>query len=374
MPNINNYLEWRGDLKLENDPLNEVDNMILSRFSYMPFNKIEISEDETMGSIAEKIKDFPVEEFNIAGDKPLANHIVNSARFKDLKVTDYEENTDLSVEKQFAAITIHLGNGEIYVSFCGTDNSIVGWKEDFNLSFSQHLPSQIEGVEYLKRIANRYSEKIHVGGHSKGGNVAAYAAIFAGQEVQNQIIDITNHDGPGFDGDIIQKEEYKKILDKFVTYIPQSSVIGRLLEHKEKNIVVKSTERGIMQHDIYSWQINAKYAITELQVTKESDLVRNIIKTWLEDTTPEQRKNVIDIIYNILVSADATTMRDLSSAKVKSLGRILKLYNKVDENDKKLILKVFASLGTATKQNLKTREPKKEIILNKKKIWTKGNI
>jgi len=171
-----------------------------------------------------------------------------------------------------------------------------------------------------------------------------------------------------------EKEEYKKILDKFVTYIPQSSVIGRLLEHKEKNIVVKSTERGIMQHDIYSWQINAKYAITELQVTKESDLVRNIIRTWLEDTTPEQRKNVIDIIYNILVSADATTMRDLSSAKVKSLGRILKLYNKVDENDKKLILKVFASLGTATKQNLKTREPKKEIILNKKKIWTKGNI
>lgn len=371
MPNINNYLEWRGDIKLEIDPLNEIDNMILSRFSYMPFNKIDMQETETMGSISKKLKDFPVEEFNIAGDKPLVEHIIESDRFKDLKVTDYEENTDLSVEKQFAAITIHLGDEEIYVSFCGTDNSIVGWKEDFNLSFSQHLPSQKEGVEYLKGIAHKYkNNKIHIGGHSKGGNIAAYSAIFVGQEVQDQIIDITSHDGPGFDNEIIQMEEYKRILDKFVTYIPQSSVIGRLLEHEEKNIVVKSIERGIMQHDIYSWQVCGKNFITEKQVTKESELVRNIIRTWLEDTTPEQRKNVIDIIYNILVSADATTMRDLSSSKVKSLGRILKLYNKVDENDKKLIIKVFASLGTATKQNLKKKEENKIFL---KRDFSKEN-
>lgn len=351
MPNINNYLEWRGDLKLEADPLNEVDNMILSRFSYMPFRKIEMNETETMGSIAEKLKDFPVEEFNIAGDKPLVEHIINSDRFKDLKVTDYEENTDLSVEKQFAAITIHLGNGEIYSSFCGTDNSIVGWKEDFNLSFTQHVPSQLEGVEYLKRIAGKYEEKIHIGGHSKGGNVAAYSAIFAGEKVQEKIIDITSHDGPGFDNEIIQKEEYKRILDKFVTYIPQSSVIGRLLEHEERNIVVKSIEKGIMQHDIYSWQVHANHVITE-NITKESELVRNIIRTWLEDTTQEQRKNVIDIIYHILISSDATTMRDISSAKIRNLGKILKLYNKVDEKDKKMITQVFLSLGTATKHNL----------------------
>ena len=355
MPNINNYLEWRGDLRIEADPLNEVDNMILSRFSYMPFNKIEMNETETMGSIAKKVKDLPIEEFNIAGDKPLAEHIVKSYRFKDLKVTDYEENTDTEAEKQFAAITIHLGNGEIYISFCGTDNSIVGWKEDFNLSFRQHVPAQLEGIEYLKKIASKYNEKIHVGGHSKGGNIAAYSAIFAGEAVQDKIIDITSHDGPGFDDEIINKKEYKRILNKFVTYIPQSSVIGRLLEHEEKNIVVKSIERGIMQHDIYSWQINSNHVITEKQVTKESELVRNIIRTWLEDTTPEQRKNVIDIIYNILVSSDATTMKDISSSKVKSLGKILKLYNKVDEKDKKLIMQVFLSLGTATKQNLKLK-------------------
>lgn len=355
MPNINNYLEWRGDLKLEADPLNEVDNMILSRFSYMPFNKIEMDEIETMGSIAEKLKDFPVDEFNIPGDKPLAENIIKSARFKNLKVTDYEENTDLSVEKQFAAITIHLGNGEIYVSFCGTDNSIVGWKEDFNLSFTSNVPAQLEGVEYLKRISAKYNEKIHIGGHSKGGNVAAYSAIFAGKDVQDKIIDITSHDGPGFDNDIIQKEEYKRILNKFTTYIPQSSVIGRLLEHEEKNIIVKSLEKGIMQHDIYSWQINGNHVVTEKQVTKESELVRNIIRTWLEETTPDERKGVIDIMYNLIVATDATTMKEISTAKMRNLAKILKLYNRVDEKDKKMILKVFLSLGTATKENLKRK-------------------
>lgn len=354
MPNINDYLKWRGDLSLEADPFNEVDNMILSRFSYLPFNKIKINQEETIGRIAEKLKDFPLEEFNIAGDKPLVENLLKSTRFQDLKVTDYEENTDKSVEKQFAAITIHLKNDEIYVSYCGTDNSIVGWKEDFNLSFTQNVPAQLEGVEYLKNISKKYPDKkIHIGGHSKGGNVAAYSAIYAGKELQDRIIDITSHDGPGFDLNIVETAEYSRILDKICTYIPQASIIGRLLEHKEKNIVVKSIEKGIMQHDIYSWQVQGKNFITEKAVTKESELVRKIIRAWLEETSPEERKDVIDTIYAMIVSTEATTMRELSTAKMRSLAKILKRYNKLEESEKKMITKVFFSLGTATKQNIK---------------------
>ena len=145
-----------------------------------------MQEKETIGSICEKLKKFKEEDFNIAGDMPLVHNLINSNRFKDMEITDYEENTDPSAEKQFAAITIHLGNGEMFVSFCGTDNSLVGWKEDFNLSFMQHIPAQIEGMEYLKRISEKYNEKIHVGGHSKGGNVAVYAAVFAGEKCQDK--------------------------------------------------------------------------------------------------------------------------------------------------------------------------------------------
>ena len=344
MANINDYLQWRGELTLDQSPLNEVDKMILSRFSYIPFRKIKMQEKETIGSICEKLKKFKEEDFNIAGDMPLVHNLVNSNRFKDMEITDYEENTDPSAEKQFAAITIHLGNGEMFVSFCGTDNSLVGWKEDFNLSFMQHIPAQIEGMEYLKRISEKYNEKIHVGGHSKGGNVAVYAAVF--------------------DEEIIERDEYKRILNKIYTYIPQSSIIGRLLEHEEKYKVVESVEKGIMQHDIYSWQVLGTKIVQMEELTNGSEFINKTIRNWLKETTPEQRKNVIDILYNVVESTEAQTMHEISTAKMKSIAKMLKSYKEIDPEDKKMINQVFLGLGQAAKESLKnsfTNTEKKEI-------------
>ena len=353
MPNINDYLKWRGDLTFSESPLNEIDNMILSRFSYLPFNKVNIKEKETIGSIVKRLTKFGVEEFNIEGDKPLVDNLNNCIRFKDLVLTDYVENTDLKLEEQFAAITIHLNDKEMYVSFCGTDNTLVGWKEDFNLSFMQNIPAQLAGVKYLKAIADKYDKKIYVGGHSKGGNVAVYAAVFSGKEVQNKIINVTNHDGPGFDETIIGTPEYKALLDRIYTYIPQSSIIGRLLEHEEKYKIVKSIEKGIMQHDIYSWQVLGSKIIQMKEVTNGSELINRTIKNWLKETTPEQRKNVIDILYNVIESTNAVTMREISSARMKNMAKMLKSYKNVDEKDRKMINKVFVGLGMAAKESIK---------------------
>ncbi len=353
MPNINDYIKWRGDLSFKESPLNEVDNMILSRFSYLPFSKVNIKEKETIGNVVKRLSKFGVEEFNIDGDKPLVDNLNNCIRFKDLVLTDYEENTNKSAEEQFAAITIHLNDKEMYISFCGTDNTLVGWKEDFNLSFMQNIPAQLEGVKYLKKIAHKYNKKIYLGGHSKGGNVAVYSAVFSGKEIQNKIISVTNHDGPGFDETIIEMEEYKRILDKLYTYIPQSSVIGRLLEHEEKYKIVKSIERGIMQHDIYSWQVLGTKIIQMKEVTNGSELINRTIKTWLKETTPDQRKNVIDILYNVIESTNAVTMREISSARMKNVAKMLKSYRNIDEKDRKMINKVFAGLGMAAKESIK---------------------
>ena len=353
MPNINDYLKWRGDLTFNENPLNEVDNMILSRFSYLPFNKVNIKEKETIGNVVKRLNKFGVEEFNIEGDKPLVENLDNCIRFKDLILTDYVENTNKSAEEQFAAITIHLNEKEMYISFCGTDNTLVGWKEDFNLSFMQNIPAQLEGVKYLKKIAHKYNKKIYIGGHSKGGNVAVYSAVFSGKEIQNKIISVTNHDGPGFDETIIGTNEYKRILDKLYTYIPQSSIIGRLLEHEEKYKIVKSVEKGIMQHDIYSWQVLGTRIVQMKEVTNGSELINRTIKTWLKETTPDQRKNVIDILYNVIESTNAVTMREISSARMKNVAKMLKSYRNVDEKDRKMINKVFVGLGMAAKESIK---------------------
>ncbi len=355
MPNINDYLKWRGDISLKEKPLNEIDNMILSRFSYLPFSKIDMENNETIGSVVKKFKNFGVEDFNIKGDKPLVDNLNDCIRFKDLKLTDYVKNTDLTLEEQFAAITIHLNDEEMYLSFCGTDNSLVGWKEDLNLSFMQNIPAQLAGVKYLKAIANKYNKKMYIGGHSKGGNVAVYAAVFAGKDIQDRIINVTNHDGPGFDETIIGKPEYKRILDKLYTYIPQSSVIGRLLEHEEKYKVVKSIEKGIMQHDIYSWQVLGTKIVQMKEVTNGSELINKTIKTWLKETSPEDRKVVIDILYNVIESTNATTMREISTAKMKNVAKMLKSYRSLDEKDRKMVNQVLSGLGTAAKQNIKVK-------------------
>jgi len=171
MSNINDYLLWRGDIAISKKiKFNEIDSMILARFSYLLFSKINIAPKETIASISERMKDFKNEEFLYNGDKELVTYLGQSNRFKNMLVTDYVEINSKEKENQFSAITIHISRKEIYISFMGTDNTINGWKEDFNMAFMENVPCQIAGKEYIEKIAKKYRyKKIRIGGHSKGG-------------------------------------------------------------------------------------------------------------------------------------------------------------------------------------------------------------
>lgn len=337
MSNINDYLLWRGDLSFKNSAYNEIDDMILARFSYMPFHKITFENDETIETLSKKLRKFKNSEFSYNGDKNLITNLGKSIRFKNLKVTDFEANTDKKAETQFSAITIHLDDKTMYISFNGTDDSIVGWKEDFNLSFMENIPAQIQGKDYLIKQAQKYDKRIRIGGHSKGGNIAIYSGATAPLDVQDKIDIIKNYDGPGFSETFVKTSGYKKILPKTFSFIPQSSIIGRILEHKETFSIVKSIEKGIYQHDIYSWQVlGTKLTIID-KVTNDSEFFDKTITTWLKETDPKQRKIFIDSIFELFNLANVNTLKDFSSAKIKSLNVILKSYNNIDENEKAVI-------------------------------------
>lgn len=355
MSNILDYIKWRGDISLSNSKFNELDNIIFSRFSYLPFEKIKMKENETIGQLAKKFEKVNDEYFNMQDDKKLIKEIGNVDRFKDLIISDYYALTDYKKEKQFVAITIHLGGGEIYLSYGGTDNTLLGWKEDFNLSFMINIPSQLEGLKYIKKVAKKYTEKMHLGGHSKGGNIAVYSAIFAPKTIQKRIIDITNHDGPGFDKSIIEREEYKKIIKKVHTYIPQSSIIGRLLEHEEEYIIVKSMQKGVMQHDIYSWQVLGTEFIKEEKITNGSEMINETVRNWLKTTTPEQRESFINILYEVITTTKAKTFKEFTSSWAKNIGIILKTYKHINEKDKKIIGQMIFSFITAAKDCIKEK-------------------
>ncbi len=349
MANINDYLQWRGDLPINNKyKFNEIDSMILARFSYLRFDKIKLAKRETIESISKKMAKLTDNEFRYKGDKELITYLGQSERFKNMVVTDYEKTDKREFIKQFGAITIHISDKELYISFLGTDSSIIGWQEDFNMTFLSNVPCQIAGMDYLNKISKKYSEKkLRLGGHSKGGNVAIYSAIRASEEIQNRIIKVYNYDGPGLKKEILKKYLTEKIKRKMETYIPQDSIIGRLLIHKEKCRVVFSVERGIYQHDIFSWQVLKDDLIDIEQNTQKSEEIHRLVIDWLESTTNEQRKIFICTVFELFYSTEAQSFGEISRSLATSLPRILKKYGELEKTDKEVMIqmvKLFAKI------------------------------
>ena len=349
MANINDYLLWRGDIPISQKfKFNEIDSAILARFSYLVFFKIKMNDIETIESISEKMKDLDNDEFMYNGDKELITFLGKSERFRNMQVTDYVRNNDKMAEKQFGAITIHISDSEMYISYIGTDSTIFGWKEDFNMGFMENVPCQIDGKKYTENVCEKYpNKKIRIGGHSKGGNVAIYSAITAPENIQKRIIKVYNYDGPGFNKNIINKYGNDSIISKIETYIPQDSVVGRLLNHKEKRTIILSVEKGILQHDIYSWQVLKDDFILLSQNTDISEDIDKTLTDWLEVTTNEQRKIVVDAIFELFYSTDSKTFGDMSKNFSKNLPIILKKYGEIAKEDKEVItnmIKIVVSI------------------------------
>ena len=362
MANVCDYVRWRGDLTLEQSEFNEIDNLILARFSYFPFDKI-IRENEiaTIKELSRRFSNQDVTKLPILwkDDVELFPLMGNSKRFGGMLATKYINKIDAEQEKQFSAITVLMPNDIIYVSYRGTDNTIVGWKEDFNMSFKSHIASQISAKQYLEEIAKEYpSSKIIIGGHSKGGNIAVYAATFASKDVKDRIINVYNNDGPGFCEDVIETTEYQEILPRVHTYIPQSSIIGRLMNHKEKYTIVESVQRGIMQHDLYSWQLLGKEFVTLKKLTNESEFIDKTIKDWLENVEPEKREQVIDAVFEILNTTEAQTMKELKANWFANAKTILGTYKNIDSDTKEMVWQTVNELLKVAKNNIFEELPK----------------
>ena len=362
MANVCDYVKWRGDITLEQSKFNEIDNLILSRFSYFPFDKI-IKENEvvTIKELSKRFQKQDVTKLPILwkDDVDLFPLMGESERFGKLLATKYINKIDQEQEKQFAAITVLMPDDTIFVSYRGTDNTIVGWKEDLNMSFKSHIASQISAKKYLEMIAEEYSDKkIRIGGHSKGGNIAVYAATFASSIIKDRIINVYNNDGPGFCDDVIGTLEYQDMINKVHTYIPQSSVIGRLMNHREKYTVVESVQKGIMQHDLYSWQVLGTKFITLEEVTNGSEFVDKTIKEWLENVEPEKREQVIDVVFDILNATDAQTMKEIKNNWFTSARTMMSSYKNIDNETKDMIWKAVGELLKSAKNNIFEDFPK----------------
>ncbi|MDR2748108.1 MAG: DUF2974 domain-containing protein, partial [Treponema sp.] len=225
MAGIFDYINWRGDLSFLKVPFNPVDNIILTHISYFPFDHIVGGPKENKGiSIAEAAKKVsgilkrrPAafdDELVFRDDPALIRALGSSERYGNLELQGYVNQIDPKAEKQFSALSI-LGRGNFsLISYRGTDNTIVGWKEDFNMSFSGAVPAQIEAVSYLEEMAPRIRGPLRLGGHSKGGNLAVYAASFCKKSIRRRIRAIYSNDAPGFNRQVLESPGYVEIKDR----------------------------------------------------------------------------------------------------------------------------------------------------------------
>ena len=358
MANIIDYLHWRGDFNLAERPFNDVDCLVLCRLSYLPFEDVVPADfaavPVSLGSavtavLAQTCGDSPQKQVRIKDDIPFMQALLQSPRFTGLTLSGYVNRLDREQQKQFSAVTVLLPDGP-FLAYRGTDGTLVGWKEDFNMSFDTAIPAQQDAVAYLADAAAAFGGSIRLGGHSKGGNLAVYAAAFCAQAVQARILSVRSNDGPGFSKSVLDAPGYDAISARAHTYLPQSSVVGMLMEHEEAYTVVHSTYVGLAQHDVYSWELQRDTFITVDSLTNSSQLVDRTLKEWLTEMTPEKREKLVDGVYALLSVSDATTLREMWSGK--NALAILKTVSSADDETKELVSQAISILGKSMEKSL----------------------
>ena len=348
MGTLFDYLDWRGDLSFSEAPLCEVDSLIFTQLSYVAFDGIisDSLSDAPMtlrDAVRKYLKQHKGETAYLGKIVPsailsLAAKAAKSARYANVKMLAYANHIDQETQMQFSAVTFLPPKAPAYVAYRGTDDTLVGWKEDFNMSFLQPVPAQIEAVTYLERVAPLLTEKFFVGGHSKGGNLAVYAAVKCSSTLQERILAVYNNDGPGFDRSFIEGIDYQNLRGKIRTIVPESSVVGMLLEHEESYDVIKSHAVGLLQHDGCSWEVLGGKFIYLDAITNESRLIDSTLRAWLDGLSMEEREEVVDSVYEVLVATNATTLTELTADKVK----LVKAWGNLDPKVKSIVLKCIS--------------------------------
>lgn len=355
MNNIFDYLRWRGSLTIASAPFCNADAMILALLAYIPFEGIVSDSIENRITIKEASDSF----FELERDKGQISQVQDielirqmgaMKRFADMELFFYVNETDITVQKQFAAITVAIGNNKYYTAFRGTDNSFVGWKESLDMAF-QTVPSQSRGVDYIKILKDNIDGGFYIGGHSKGGNIAMYAASFSTSDFQDKILGVFNFDGPGFNGKVLDSKGYLNIRDRLKTFVPQSSVVGMLLEHEDDYAIVHSSQVGFLQHDLYSWEVNVGDFLYLKESTKSGAFISGTLRGWITSLDDTQRGEFISALYSVFSSTKATTIDEFAADWRKNAAIVLSSVGKLDEVTKQTLISSLGLLVRAARQN-----------------------
>ena len=385
MANLLDYLEWRGDLTLFQAPFNEVDNLILAELSFVDFGGIvpapgggaSVPLQEAAEAFFAGFPNGEKIDMGVLIPDAIPHMLRKMAacrRFQDMKLNCFVDWLDTEKAEQFAALTVETGDGLLYLSFRGTDDTLAGWKEDFHMACLPEVPAQKMAVKYVRDVARQFPRRrLRLGGHSKGGNLAVYAGVFTTAAIQRRIEAIWANDGPGFHNDLLDLPEHRRVAQRIVSIVPKSSVVGMLLEHEEDYQVVDSTQQGLMQHDGFSWQVLGDHFVRLRSVTRQGHLNDLALKEWVHHMPLSQREKFVDGLFDVLSASGARTLTDLKEESFKSAGAMVKAMKDMEKDTRDALL---YAIGLLFRSNMKVlleewqqeseKKPRKKWSLKKK--------
>lgn len=360
MPTIYDYVKSVSEKEFDQLELNELDIVCLNELAYLPFDSYfdmtSTLSCDALRKIFEKVKEETPNEFMLTKDRiTLFKAILNSKRFSDLKISHYVNDINTEFEKQFAAMVFHLPSiGHIQLVFRGTDDTLIGWKEDFKLTYMSEIPAQRSAVSYLQKFLEKVEQPIYVTGHSKGGNLAVYAATHQEAVLQNKIKAVFMLDAPGFNSTFFKNEGYQAIRSKLIVMRPKESIVGVMLQLDVTPFIIDANQFGVLQHAVTTWQISEKGYFIGGEQTKLSKQLDKTFDQWVSELSKSELKLVIDLLFDTLMDAGINSLNDLTNkeAALKLLSA-LGTMNQLDKKQQALLQKSLWNLVTAFAQNSK---------------------
>lgn len=362
MGTLFDYLNWRGDLTFAQSPINEVDSLIFSLLSYIDLEEVVPADYEGEGiSLRAAANSFFAKHPDpnkISIGLILPREIVsvlravkNTKRFRTVRVKGYRNVVDPAREMQFCALTFLVPDTGAVIAYRGTDDTLIGWKEDFNMGFLPFVPSQKEATDYLNAIAPHLPENLYLTGHSKGGNLAVWAGVNCEPAVRARLRQVWCNDGPGFGKGMLYNPNYLEIRPIIRFFVPQNAIIGILMEHNENYQVIESRNAGLFQHDGISWNVSGASFVCLETVTDASKRIDRTLNEWLEKMTTEQREQFVEALFGAISATKSTTLTELAE---QSMQNGLPKLSLPDPEVRRALHKLFTLLIEMGKQNIRS--------------------
>ena len=342
------YLTWRKDLTMRQDAFRNLDALAFCCLSYVRFDALlnETSAPLSLRQVNEAYQKLHIDlqQARVENDKRILSEMAESRRYGEVKIFRYVSRFDEQQQKQFCAMSFLLETGDICIAFRGTDSTLVGWKEDFNMAFPRPLPSQRMSAVYLNQAACRIDGPFLICGHSKGGNLAVFASMWADGGVRRRIREIYSLDGPGFLPELLSEEGYREVRGRLHRILPTSSVVGMLLQNEERYEVVKSSAYGMMQHNAYTWQIEDGKLVRETDIEEKQKRMDKVLNEWIFALSEEERELFVDTFFGIIGKTGATTVFEFAQNWKNNLKICLRELRGIEPDTRKRIRQILKLL------------------------------